>query len=170
MDAYIGEIRMVPYNFAPQGWLNCDGSTVSITQYETLYSLLGTTYGGDGNTTFGLPDLRSRLPLHLGSGGGASYSLAQAGGLEQVTVLAQHLPIHSHPFMASNTNADQDGPRGNFPAVSQTSFYTADSGSVTALGPVGTTPAGGNQPHNNIMPYLGIAFIICTEGIYPSPN
>ncbi len=162
---FIGEIRLTPYNFAPSGWLYCDGSLQSISNYQALFALLGTTYGGDGQNTFGLPDLRSRVPVHQGNG----YPLAQLGGTEQVTLSSQQLPTHYHPFLGTSNNANQNGPGQGYPS-SATNVYTTDTSSVTALGPNPVSSVGGNQPHNNVMPFLGIAFIICVDGIYPSQN
>jgi microcystin-dependent protein len=171
-NPYLGEVRLFAGNFAPAGWNFCDGSLLPISQYTALYNLLGTNYGGDGQNTFALPDLRSRVPIHMGQGAGLSaYALAQNGGVEMVTVTAAQLPAHTHSLTVSGTAATAATPIGNFPGASGTiSIYRP--GSATAALAAGALPtaAGQSLPHNNIQPVLGISFIIALEGIYPSQN
>jgi microcystin-dependent protein len=146
---YVGEIRLFAGNFAPQGWLPCDGSLVPIADYDTLFQLIGTTYGGDGQTTFALPDLRGRV------------------GVEAVTLTAQQLPAHTHPVVASSQPATHSAAAGNFFAQGEDPLYAAPGGATVTLGP--TTTFGGGQPHDNLQPYLGLNFIISLFGIFPSP-
>ena len=165
-DQYIGEIRTVPYTFAPVGWLFCDGSLQNISTYEALYALIGTTYGGDGQTTFGLPDFRGRVPMHQGPG----FSPGSQPGSETVTLNANQLGLHSHPFYASNSNGTLDDPTGNYLAGSgMEGYYTADTSAVAALNVLSMLPSGGSGAHNNMMPFQCVNFIIATEGIYPTP-
>jgi microcystin-dependent protein len=160
---YVGEIRLFAGNFAPQGWLPCDGSLVPIADYDTLFQLIGTTYGGDGQTTFALPDLRGRVPVHQGNG----YFLGQSFGVEAVTLTAQQLPAHTHPVVASSQPATHSAAAGNFFAQGEDPLYAAPGGATVTLGP--TTTFGGGQPHDNLQPYLGLNFIISLFGIFPSP-
>jgi microcystin-dependent protein len=164
-DPYIGEIRMFGGNFAPVGWLFCQGQLLPIDQYDALFSLIGTTYGGDGQTTFALPDLQSRLPVHQGSG----YVLGQTGGAETVQLTQQQLPQHTHPVGASATGSGLNGPAN---AVWRDFGRTAYSNAAptAAMNVAAVLPAGGNLPHDNMPPYLVINFILATEGIYPTSN
>ena len=158
-------------SFAPAGWAFCDGQLMAISENDTLFNLIGTTYGGDGQSTFGLPDLRGRLPLHMGNGGGSSYQLAQSGGTETVTVSVNQMPSHTHPMMASSGNATTANAAGN--VLAQTPTYTPyiAANANTAMAPNAVAgPAGGSQPHDNFQPYLCVEFIISLFGIYPSPN
>jgi len=162
---YVGEIRMFSGNFAPAGWLFCEGQLLPISENETLFQLIGTTYGGDGQSTFGLPDLRGRLPIHLGSG----FSLAQTGGAESVTLTPNQIPGHSHPLQASASVATSANPANALPGQSPSiSLYEVDVPGA-ALNPAAISPVGGNQPHNNFQPYLCVNFIISLFGIFPSP-
>jgi microcystin-dependent protein len=163
---YIGEIRVFAGNFAPVGWLLCQGQLLPIAQYDVLFNLIGTTYGGDGQTTFALPNLASRIPYHQGAG----YVLGQTGGVEQVTLTQQQIPMHTHTANANNTNADQPGPTGNVWGGGTLSGYTSTQAANTTMNPAALMPAGGSQPHENMPPYLCLNFIIATEGIYPSPT
>ncbi|MED5017266.1 tail fiber protein [Paenibacillus chibensis] len=171
-DNYLGEIRMFGGNYPPQGWLFCDGTLLSINDNEALFTLLGTTYGGDGRTTFALPDLRGRLPLHRGTNpqDGSVYVLGQRGGTETVTLLNVQLPSHTHPVQASKTSGNSSDPSNRVWGVS------GDNRPYTSTNPNGTMsstaiqPRGGSQPHDNMMPYLPISFIISTTGVYPSQN
>jgi microcystin-dependent protein len=158
-------------NFAPVGWLFCQGQLLPISQYDVLFNLIGTTYGGDGQNTFALPNLASRVPVHQGTGGGGSYVLGQSGGEEAVTVTTSQMPTHSHPLIASTNNASTANAAGN--VLAQTPSYTPYITGFTpnaALNPAAVGSAGGSQPHDNMLPYLVINFIIATEGIYPSPS
>ncbi len=170
---YLGEIRLLPFNFAPLGWADCDGSLFSIAENEALFSLLGTTYGGNGQTTFGLPDLRGRVPLHQGTGNGLSPRIiGQLGGKESVALTAAQMPAHSHGFNATSDNATANTPAANnqLGAVDGDTLYTSDiagaQGFTTA--PSMLAPAGASQPHDNLMPTLTVRFCIATQGIYPS--
>lgn len=161
---YVGEIRMFAGNFAPAGWMFCEGEELPISEYETLFNLIGTTYGGDGQSTFALPDLRGRIPMHQGNG----YILAQTGGVEDVTLTVSQIPSHSHSLTANSAPGTQSSPAGNRLAQSRSVVpYLNDptSGSFRA-GAVGS--AGGTQPHTNMQPYLCVNFIISLFGIFPS--
>jgi microcystin-dependent protein len=178
-NPYIGQISMFGGNFAPVNWAFCNGQLVDIANNNALYSLLGTTYGGDGVTTFALPDLRCRLPVHQGQGQGLSnYVLGQRSGSENVTLLTAQMPSHNHTFYATSASATSATPTNNLAAVPYTgispSFYTIPSSgqapNVKNLNPNAIGMAGGNQPHPNMMPTLCISFIIALYGIYPSQN
>ena len=163
---YVGEIRMFAGNFAPAGWMFCEGQLLPISENDTLFNLIGTTYGGDGQSTFALPDLRGRIPIHQGSG----FTMAQTGGVEQVTLTVSQIPAHSHPLLASTGPGNTNGPGGNVTAESAAvKIYYADQPTV-ALNAAAIAPTGGSQPHDNFQPYLCIDFIISLFGIYPSPN
>ncbi len=162
---YIGEIRLFGGNFAPAGWAFCSGQLMAIAENDALFALIGTTYGGDGQTTFGLPDLRGRVPVHQGNG----YILAQTGGVEQVTLTVNQTPIHSHLPQASNTGGS-DNPSGNFWGSTATGKpYSAAPPAVQMnAGAIGAS--GGSQPHDNMIPFLCVSYIISLFGIFPSPN
>jgi microcystin-dependent protein len=166
-EAYIGEIRMFAGSFAPVGWLPCNGQLLPIAQYDVVYSLLGTTYGGDGQTTFGLPDLRGRMPIHAQP----SFGVGAAGGSETVTLVAANLPTHNHTVAASSVVGTDDAPTGNVWANSgdALNLFSTDAPSVT-FAPDAIGAAGAGQPHDNMMPFLAVTFMICLEGIYPSPS
>lgn len=169
-EPFVGEIRMFAGNFAPRGWAFCDGQLLAVSQNDALFSLLGTIYGGDGRTTFGLPDLRGRIPIHAGDGPDLSpRRLGSKGGAEAVTVSANELPSHSHdPFQASTDRGNEANPGGNLLAESpQISMYIEDPPSVD-LDTSSITAVGGSQPHTNLMPFLCVHFIIALFGIYPS--
>jgi len=168
-DPFIGEIKMFAGNFAPVAWAFCDGQMLSISQHDALFALIGTTYGGDGQTTFALPDLRGRIPIHnrTSPSSGVSYFLGENGGTESVTLTAQQMPQHRHP-LASPAAAKAGSPAGNaFGVAAGTNLYVEAEG-VADL--EGNLPAGGSQPHDNMMPYLTVNFIICLEGIFPSQS
>lgn len=166
---YVGEIRMFGGNFAPAGWMFCQGQTLAISENETLFQLIGTTYGGDGQSTFNLPDLQGRLPLHMGQGSGLqNYTLAEKAGVENVTLSTNQIPIHNHGFLASLAAASSTDPSNQVIAqTSQIHMFTQD---VTnrQMNPNALTPNGGSQPHENLQPYLCISFIISLFGIFPS--
>lgn len=166
---YVGEIRMFAGNFNPAGWMFCDGALLPISENETLFQLIGTTYGGDGQSTFGLPDLRGRVPIHMGTGPGlSSYVLAENGGVESVTITQNQMPVHNHTPLASNTGAS-DTPANNFWATS-TSGKPYTAAPPTVLMNAGTmSPTGGSQPHDNMIPFLCVNYIISLFGIFPSP-
>lgn len=162
---YVGEIRMFAGNFAPNGWMFCEGQVLPISENETLFNLMGTTYGGDGQSTFALPDLRGRIPLHQGNG----RVLAETGGAEAVTLTSNHLPLHTHAVRASSAAATAAaGPTGVL-AATKTALYGSDvPNRLMAANAV--TLAGESQPHDNMAPFLALSFIISLFGIYPSPN
>jgi microcystin-dependent protein len=169
-DPFIGEIRMFGGTFAPVGWLMCDGSLQPISLYLTLYELLGTTYGGDGNTNFGLPDMRGRVPIHTGQGQGLqSYPMGQLAGSSSVALAAVNLPAHTHAFQAvtdAATTATAQG--GMVAATGQVSIYAERGANVALAASAIGTAAGLGMAHENRMPSLTLTFIICTEGIFPS--
>src|SRR5690349_22628850 len=169
---YVGEIRMFAGNFAPAGWLFCDGQLLPISENETLFLLIGTTYGGDGQSTFALPNLQSRIPLHFGSFGGQTFILAETGGSEAVTLTTQQIPIHTHGLLCAASggipNANPNG--GYWAATDQTQYSTVAGSSPMGNPPMLSDPAGGSQPHENMMPYLALNFIISLFGIFPSPT
>lgn len=167
-DPFIGEIRMFGGNFAPAGWAWCSGQLMPISENEALFNLIGTTYGGDGQETFGLPNLESRIPIHAGTGpGGITYQLGEQAGVETVTLTTQQIPIHSHPMIATADIGSASSPGGNILAQSSAlKLYTASAPSI-ALHAQAVTPVGGSQPHENIQPYLCIGFIISLFGIFP---
>lgn len=165
---YVGEIRMFGGNFAPAGWMFCEGQLLPISGNDTLFQLIGTTYGGDGQSTFGLPDLRGRLPIHMGNG----FILAQTGGAEEVTLTVQQIPVHSHPLLASSATASATSPAGNVGArvtVASVFPYGTDA-PLQPLSPLAVATTGGSQPHTNFQPYLCINFIISLFGIFPTPS
>jgi microcystin-dependent protein len=162
---YVGEIRMFAGNFAPAGWMFCEGQLLPISENETLFQLIGTTYGGDGESTFSLPDLRGRIPLHQGNG----FILAETGGAEEITLTVQQVPAHSHPWLASESAATATSPAGNMPAEASKRFYVLPS-TVAPMAPQAMSPTGGSQPHTNFQPYLCVNFIISLFGIFPSPT
>jgi microcystin-dependent protein len=162
---YIGEIRMFAGNFAPVGWLSCEGQLLPIDQYETLFMLLGTTYGGDGQETFALPDLRGRLPIHQAG----SYQLGHTGGAEEVTLTTAQVPVHNHALLATEAIANDANPVNNL--LAQTSTFDAfhSSPGSTAMAVDALSAAGGSQPHSNMQPYLCVNFIISQFGLFPQP-
>lgn len=166
MPPFIGEIREFGGNFAPAGWAFCDGSLLPISENDTLFQLLGTTYGGDGQSTFGLPDLRGRVAVGAGNLKGTDYVLGQLGGVENVTLTLQGIPSHNHSFLADGNPASATSPQNSVPAVTTaTMFY---SGAPTATFQAGMiAPTGGSQPHENMMPYVAISYIIALFGAYP---
>jgi microcystin-dependent protein len=163
---YVGEIRMFAGNFAPAGWMFCAGQLLPISENETLFNLIGTTYGGDGQSTFALPDLQGRLPIHFGNG----FVLAETGGVEQVTLTVSQIPAHSHPMLVSTTSAQNPQPEKSLPAQGPTiQAYITDTGQVP-LSPNAVAAVGGSQPHSNMQPFLCVSFIISLFGIFPSPT
>ena len=168
-EPFLAEIRIVGFNFAPRGWAFCDGQILPINQNQSLYSLLGTTYGGDGRTTFALPDLRSRTPIHRGSG----YQLGQKGGAETVTLTAAQIAAHTHTAKASSTAGNEITPTGRvLSAVGAPDLAYRDPAAATqtALRSGTVTNAGGGQAHNNMQPYLTLGFVIALRGLFPSRN
>lgn len=170
MAPYVGEIRMFGGNFAPNGWMFCEGQTLPISENEVLFQLIGTTYGGDGQETFNLPNLASRVPIHMGTGpDGTTYQLGEQAGTEQETLTTQQIPNHSHPFTGSTANGTIVNPGGNVLAASTSSVQPLiQDVADTALSAQCITPAGGSQPHENTQPFLCINFIISLFGVFPS--
>lgn len=167
-EPFVGEIRMFAGNFAPRGWAFCDGQLLAVSQNDALFSLLGTIYGGDGRTTFGLPDLRGRIPIHAGSGPGLTpRRLGAKAGAENVTLTVNQLPSHNHGFHASQSTATTRDPIGNAPAESLADVYVEETPNTTLSGQ-SITNVGGSRSHTNLMPFLCIHFIIALFGIYPS--
>jgi microcystin-dependent protein len=162
---FVGEIRMFAGNFEPAGWMFCEGQLLPISENETLFQLIGTTYGGDGESTFALPDLRGRIPIHQGNG----FILAETGGAETVTLTVQQIAGHNHPWSASEVPANALTPQGNVPAEASKRFYVVPS-SVAAMAPQSGGLTGGSQPHDNFQPYLCVNFIISLFGIFPPPT
>jgi microcystin-dependent protein len=165
---YVGEIRMFGGNFAPAGWMFCEGQLLPISENETLFQLIGTTYGGDGQETFALPDLRGRLPIHQGNG----FVLAETGGAEEITLTVQQIPAHTHAVLASNNTASGTSPAGSVLAAGPEVTITAygSDAPLTSLSPAALSSVGGSQPHTNFQPYLCVNFIISLFGIFPSPT
>ena len=167
-EPFVGEIRMFAGNFAPRGWAFCDGQLLAVSQNDALFSLLGTIYGGDGRTTFGLPDLRGRIPIHAGTGPGLSpRRLGSKGGAEEVTLTVNQLPSHGHPFQGTNAPATSRDPIGNSPAEALFDAYVEDL-SPAPLAASAVSNVGGSRSHTNLMPFLCVHFIIALVGIYPS--
>jgi microcystin-dependent protein len=161
---YVGEIRMFAGNFAPAGWMFCEGQLLPISEYETLFNLIGTTYGGDGQSTFALPDLRGRVPLHFGNG----FTLAETGGVETVTLTVPQIPAHTHALLATSSIATQQNVSPN--VMAQASLFNPyiNVNPTSPMASQAVTSTGGNQPHNNFQPYLCVDFIISLFGIFPS--
>jgi microcystin-dependent protein len=171
MEAFIGSIMLFAGNFAPRGWAFCQGQIVAISSNTALFSLLGTTYGGDGRTTFALPDLRGRVPLGPGQGPGLSrYVEGQQGGQEAVPLTTQQIPSHTHVLVASGNTPTTAAPAGALLPTGSSRIYASDLGAPQQLAAQSVQPAGGSQPHDNVQPYLAINYIICLQGIFPSRN
>ena len=165
---YVGEIRMFAGNFAPAGWMFCEGQLLPISENETLFQLIGTTYGGDGESTFALPDLRGRIPIHQGNG----FILAETGGAEEITLTVNQIPAHTHPALCSintSTGTATVGTVLSAPPDVNTLPYGTDA-PTGAMNPQSVGPVGGSQPHTNFQPYLCVDFIISLFGIFPSPT
>jgi microcystin-dependent protein len=161
---YVGEIRMFAGNFAPAGWMFCEGQLLPISEYETLFNLIGTTYGGDGQSTFALPDLQGRLPLHQGNG----LTLAEIGGAEEITLTVSQIPAHSHPFLGANAVGNDPNPTAHVLAESSAISLYVTGAPAAAMAAGSVTATGGSQPHTNFQPYLCVDFIISLFGIFPS--
>ncbi len=153
-------------NFAPAGWMFCEGQLLPISENETLFQLIGTTYGGDGESTFSLPDLRGRVPLHQGNG----FILAETGGAEEITLTVQQIPAHSHPGLASMAGGTQNSPGGNVIAQGPSIKPFINDAPTVNMAAGAISPVGGSQPHSNMQPYLAVDFIISLFGIFPSPT
>ena len=169
-DPFVAEIRIFPFNFAPRGWAWCDGQLLPLSQNTALFSLLGTTYGGNGQSNFALPDLQGRAPMHPGQGPGLSlHDLGETAGTETVTLLESEMPAHTHALRGSTTTGDSPLPGGNVAArPASTQVYQSTTGSnLVAMAPEALAPVGGDQPHNNMQPYLTLYFNIALQGVFP---
>jgi microcystin-dependent protein len=169
-DPFVAEIRIFPFNFAPKGWAWCDGQLLPISQNTALFSLLGPTYGGNGKSNFALPDLQGRAPMHPGQGPGLSlHDLGETGGSETVTLLESEIPAHSHALMAQGAPGDSATPQGNAYArvIGATPYLPPAGAPLTSMAPEALAPAGGDQPHNNMQPYLTFYFCIALQGVFP---
>jgi microcystin-dependent protein len=166
-DPFVAEIRIFPFNFAPKGWAWCDGQLLPLSQNTALFSLLGTTYGGDGKSTFALPDLQGRAPMHPGQGPGLSlHDLGETGGSETVTLLESEIPSHSHAMSGSLDDDDSTTPVAHL-LGGLSVVYAPGNSPVVAMSPNALAPAGGDQPHNNLQPYLTFYFCIALQGVFP---
>jgi microcystin-dependent protein len=165
--AFVGEVRLVGFNFAPEGWSVCNGSLIGIDQNSTLFNLIGTTYGGNGQTTFALPNLQGRIPIHQGSNGVNVYTIGQVGGVEQVTIGINQYPSHSHSLMAS-TNAGSSNAPANNTVGNSLNAYTADAPTSAMYSAMVGASGGSNLPHDNRQPFLVLNWVISLYGIYPS--
>ena len=169
-DPFVAEIRMFPFNFAPRGWAWCDGQLLPLSQNTALFSLLGTTYGGNGKSNFALPDMLGRAPMHPGQGPGLSlHDLGETGGSDTVTLLQSEIPAHAHQLRGNSATGDNPTPGANsFARSASTQVYqsTTNSGLV-AMAPEALAPAGGDRPHNNLQPYLTLYFNIALQGVFP---
>ena len=170
-DPFVAEIRIFPFNFPPKGWAFCDGQLLPLSQNTALFSLLGTTYGGNGKSNFALPDMQGNAPMHPGQGPGLSlHDLGEIGGSETVTLLESEIPSHSHALMASN----EDGVQGTLTpgttlstSVGGKLYQTTTNSNLVMMNPSALAPAGGDQSHNNMMPYLTLSFCIALQGVFP---
>jgi microcystin-dependent protein len=169
MDPFVAEIRIFPFNFAPKGWAFCDGQILPLSQNTALFSLLGTTYGGDGKSNFALPNMQGNAPMHPGQGPGLSlHDLGETGGSETVTLLESEIPAHSHALQADSADPGEDRtPASEALARSTGAALYASSASLVPFASQALSPAGGDQPHNNMQPYLTLNFCIALQGVYP---
>ena len=168
-DPFVAEIRMFAGNFAPNGWMFCEGQTLPISENDVLFQLIGTTYGGDGEETFNLPNLASRIPMHMGTGpDGTTYQIGEMAGTEQETLTVQQIPNHTHPMLGSSANGTQAAPANNFLASSTVIQPYGNETANISFSPQAISPAGGSQPHENTQPFLCINFIISLFGVFPS--
>ncbi len=165
-EPFLAEIKIVGFNFAPRGWAFCDGQILPINQNQSLYSLLGTTYGGDGRTTFALPDLRSRAPVHKGNG----YSLGEKTGEETVTLTVAQIPQHDHRVFTASDLGNQRSPTDTMLASAENLYADPSSGTEVSFRSGTLTNSGGGQAHNNMQPYLAVGFCIALQGLFPSRN
>jgi len=167
-DPFVAEIRIVPFNFAPKGWAFCDGQLLPLSQNTALFSLLGTTYGGNGKSNFALPDMQGRSPMQPGQGPGLSlHDLGESAGQETVTLLQSEMPAHSHTGRGSSTAGLQRTPVGYYPAAAAGRGTSLYKNTATTAIMVPLSPTGGNQPHNNRQPYLTLNFVIALQGVFP---
>ena len=168
-EPYIGEIRMFAGSFAPAGWMFCSGQLIPISENDALFTVIGTTYGGDGQETFALPNLQSRVPMHQGTFSGQTFQIGESGGVESVTLTTNQIPVHTHALLASTTIANTQTPGGNVAAAGSGQIYTSNE-SLTTMSNQSISPIGGSQPHENVQPYLCISFIISLFGVFPAPQ
>ncbi len=168
-EPFLAEIRMVGFTFAPRGWALCDGQILPINQNQSLFSLLGTTYGGDGEMNFALPDLRGRVPIHVGSSNGTSHQLGRKLGEESHTLSIQGMPAHTHTMNASADAAQTISPQGTLLAQAETEVYET-SANLVDMAPESVANAGGGQGHENMQPFLTVNFVIAIQGLFPSSN
>ena len=170
-DPFVAEIRIFPFNFAPKGWAFCDGQILPLSQNTALFSLLGTTYGGDGKSNFALPNMQGNAPMHPGQGPGLSlHDLGETGGSETVSLLESEIPSHSHTMRASSDTADNNSAAGNLsakPLGRGNNLYITSTTPLVTMAANALAPAGGDQPHNNMQPYLTLNFCIALQGVYP---
>jgi microcystin-dependent protein len=169
VDPFVAEIRIFPFNFAPKGWAFCDGQLLPLSQNTALFSLLGTTYGGNGKSNFALPNVQGNAPMHPGQGPGLSlHDLGETGGSETVSLLESEIPSHSHAVSASGAEGTTGSPAGSKVAAGVgVNMYTTTAGTLTQLNDNALTPAGGDQPHNNMQPFLTLFFCIALQGVFP---
>ena len=165
-EPFLSEIRIMSFNFAPKGWALCNGQLLPINQNQALFSLLGTTFGGNGQTTFGLPNLQGKVPIHTGGGN----VLGQTGGEQSHTLTSAELPTHTHTLQATSSNGSAIIPTGNLLAGSTPQLYHAQDANVTPMNPASVANVGGSQAHQNMQPFLALNFSIALQGIFPSPN
>ena len=171
MEGYLAEIRMFGGNFAPRGWVFCNGQLLAIADWVAVFSLVGTTYGGNGTTTFGVPDLRGRVPVHPGTGPGlTNRTLGEMSGVENVTLLTANLPSHTHGLLPSTGTPDTASPANAFLPVGSSRIYAGAGPAGSALAGASLGPAGSSNPHTNMMPFSVTNYIMCVEGIFPSRN
>jgi microcystin-dependent protein len=163
-EPFLSEIRLMSFNFAPKGWAMCNGQLLPINQNQALFSLLGTTYGGNGQTTFALPNLQGKTPIHVGAG----HTLGETGGQQSHTLSMAEMPMHTHLVQATNTNGSTNTPNGSYLAAFSGGYNAAVS--LTTMNPLSVTNVGGSQAHLNMQPFLTLTFCIALQGIFPSPN
>lgn len=169
MDPFVGEVRAFGFNFAPTGWAMCNGQLLAISQNTALFSLLGTFYGGDGKSTFSLPNLRASVPIGQGQGTGLNdYVIGESGGEEAVTLLISEIPGHNHTVFADTTNTPDTGSAAKASLVIGPNIYSDATNALVPMNVTATAPAGGSQPHNNMMPFLALNFCIALQGIFPA--
>lgn len=170
-EPFVGSVVLFAGNFPPRGWAFCDGQLLAVSQFQALFSILGTIYGGDGRTTFGLPDLRGRVPIGPRSGPGLpSYREGQSGGAVEHTLTTQEIPAHTHSLRGSSSAGSSSTPAGNVPAVNRDGILHYGTTADADLGSGGLTSAGGSQPHNNMQPYIAMNYCIALQGVFPSRN
>lgn len=167
-EPFLAEVRIVGFNFAPRGWAFCDGQIMPINQNQSLYSLLGTTYGGDGRTSFALPDMRGRVPIHVGSSNGTDHREGQKSGEETHTLSAGEMPNHDHALQATSTNANTANPVGNMLAAANNQYR--DPSNLTEVNTATIANVGGGQAHENMQPWIAVNFCIALQGLFPSRN